>query len=359
MRSLRLTVDGEAVTLTPLPASLVPQPTSGSATAMGAMQLLVVPLSGGGDPLQELQAGTAAQAGGSAPALSNDPADVTLDSTSSSQSFELDWTDPNSMRPGFCFVPWDVDAQRPYPHCVYCVDGKVDGLASGTTHFDAREIKAVGKIDFGYGTSGPDACRGPAAPMMGGLRAGAPRGLGFTPPGANAPAMESPCKKALPAGSCFSDNFPTDCVIGTMKMTQGPTTGFFTQCDVRANAGSPGYITVGGAALGGDPASSFSANVPASGAGECSQDILLNVTVTGTVNGNGFAYQAGGTPSGSGATEPSCSGSSDPLCNSCSMSPTGAISATHWAGTIKEHGTNTVMTTADITVEVDVARYPY
>jgi hypothetical protein len=370
MTHLQLNLDGNALSLTPLPADRVPAPASGPLVAMGALQLMVVPLSSTSkmEPVARMQAGIAAVAGAAtAPAITNAPGPLTLASTSDVESFELDWTDPIGARPAFCLIPWDADAQRPYPHCVYCIVADADGKTAGQSIFNATATKPIGngKIDFGYGAASPNACRANGVPMQGDLQAGTPAPLGFNPPGATPPATHSPCSDPVPAGKCKSDHLPDYCTIGSVTVTSGPQTGSYSTCSLDPGPQPAQQVSITAGNLGGDGNASLSIIAPNSGgAVMCSRvgGLSIDYSNFGTP---GYTYQASsGMPVPVSGTYDSCPDpGNDPGCQSCTFTPTTAT-PTHWAGTITAHATNTdcynnPSKCADITVKVDVAQYKY
>lgn len=72
--------------------------------------------------------------GGGVPAISNQPAALTFDSWTDAHTLELQWTDPNPCRPGFCFSLCRVASLSCFARSL-CTEPFRDGQVTGSSHF--------------------------------------------------------------------------------------------------------------------------------------------------------------------------------------------------------------------------------
>jgi uncharacterized membrane protein YgcG len=141
MNHLELTTStGQRLELVEVPATMVPLPDSYTAPAgqaAGSFDLLIAPVSAPnfGDPLEMMRVGIPAHAGSgtpdeaSMPTITNQPAAINLLFTSSEDTIEIDFEDPNGETPAFWLTPGSKG--RPYPHCVWMSPAERDRLRSG------------------------------------------------------------------------------------------------------------------------------------------------------------------------------------------------------------------------------------
>jgi hypothetical protein len=141
-----------AGTMVALPPDGMPDPSAPS----GSFNLLIVPVSvpNFGDPLEMVENGIPIYAGSgtsdasSAPAITNQPADLSFLGTDSVRTIELDYTDPNGETPAFYFVVSDPTTGRMYPHCVWMTHAERDMIRQGVVKLKAG---ITGYVDFGSG----------------------------------------------------------------------------------------------------------------------------------------------------------------------------------------------------------------
>ena len=255
MSHLSMTLSGAPLPLVQVPAAMAPPvpyvPGSATPGAM-AFHMQITPLSAPnfGDPVEMMVSGVVAQAGTGAgtttpaPSITKQLADLDLSSTTSEQSIDIQWQDPNGMQPAFCFVPCDPNSRQCYvQHYFFCTRPLRDLQLRGFSPIRVRMTAMLqSPIQFGTQTTLVPTRVNPT-PLLNGIPvAGNPAGLNVQPP--FVPAANNP-GGGNPGGGNPGGGNPGGNYTGCFNATPFCASPKRQVCTVQAcyNGNCYGYLT--------------------------------------------------------------------------------------------------------------------